>query len=82
MTPTYIIASRAPLIRLPDAHLKFECNVLHSNVDFYFKFDEYSKFKFFLDSPKKNPALREQWMQFVFQGSNGVSQVCLLRNVL
>ncbi len=48
MTSTYIvIASRAPLIRLPDAHLKFECNVLHLNVDFYFKFDEYSKFVFF-----------------------------------
>ncbi len=52
MTPTYIfIASRAPLIRQPDGHLKFECNVLHSNVDFYFKFDEYSKFNFFFDSP-------------------------------
>ncbi len=47
MTPTYIIVSRAPLIRLPDEHLKFECNVLHSNVDLYFKFDEYSKFEFF-----------------------------------
>ncbi len=49
MIPTYIfIASCAPLIRQPDGHLKFECNVLHSNVDFYFKFDEYSKFEFFL----------------------------------
>ncbi len=52
MTPTYIvIASRAPLIRLPVAHLKFERNVLHSNVDFYFKFDEYSKFDFFFWQP-------------------------------
>ncbi len=25
----------------------------------------------------KNPALRKQWMQFVFLGSNEVSQVCL-----
>ncbi len=33
--------------KLPDRHLKFECSVLHSNVDFYFKFDEYSKFVFF-----------------------------------
>ncbi len=32
---------------LRDGHLKFECSVLHSNVDFYFKFDEYSKFEFF-----------------------------------
>ncbi len=30
----------------------------------------------------KNPELREQWMQFVFRGSNGVSQVCLLTNIL
>ncbi len=28
--------------KLPDAHLKFKCNTLHSNVDFYFKFGEYS----------------------------------------
>ncbi len=42
--------SCAPLIRQPVRHLKFECNVLHSNVDFYFKFDEYSKLIFF-DSP-------------------------------
>ncbi len=27
--------------KLPDGHLKFQCSVLHSNVDFYFKFDEY-----------------------------------------
>ncbi len=27
--------------KLPDGHLKFECSVLSSNVDFYFKFDEY-----------------------------------------
>ncbi len=33
--------------KLPDRHLKFECSVLHSNVDFYFKFYEYSKFNFF-----------------------------------
>ncbi len=32
--------------KLPDRHLKFECSVLHSNVDFYFKFAEYSKFYF------------------------------------
>ncbi len=52
MTPTYIfIASCAPLIRQPDGHIKFECNVLHSNVDFYFKFDEYSKFEKKFDSP-------------------------------
>ncbi len=51
---TYIvILSCAPLIRQPDGHLKFECNVLHSNVDFYFKFDEYSIF-FFFDSPTNN----------------------------
>ncbi len=31
--------------KLPDRDLKFECSVLHSNVDFYFKFDEYSKKK-------------------------------------
>ncbi len=37
--------------KLPDAHLKLECNVLHSNVDFYFKFDEYSKFEKKNDSP-------------------------------
>ncbi len=24
---------------LPDGHVQFECSVLHSNVDFYFKFD-------------------------------------------
>ncbi len=29
----------------------------------------------------KNPALHEQWTQFVFRGSNGVSQACLLMNV-
>ncbi len=55
---TYIvILSCAPLIRQPDGHLQFECNVLHSNVDFYFKFDEYSKFVFFsfdIDSPTNN----------------------------
>ncbi len=33
--------------KLPE-HLKFECNILHSN--FYFKFDEYSKFDFFFYS--------------------------------
>ncbi len=45
---TYIIiTSRAPLIKLPDTQLKFKCNFLHSNVDFYFKYAEYSKFKFF-----------------------------------
>ncbi len=54
MTPTYIfIASCAPLIRQPDGHLKFECNVLHSNGDFYFKFDEYSKFEKKIDSPSR-----------------------------
>ncbi len=31
---------------------------------------------------QKKPALRKQWMQFVFRSSNGVSQVCLLTNVL
>ncbi len=30
----------------------------------------------------KNPALCKQWMQFVFPGEQGVSQVCLLMNVL
>ncbi len=39
-----VIASR---VKLTDGHLKFECSDLHSNVDFYFKFDEYSKFYFF-----------------------------------
>ncbi len=34
--------------KLPDRHLKFDCSVLHSNVDFYFKFDEYTKFEFVL----------------------------------
>ncbi len=29
----------------PDRHLKFECSVLHSNVDYYFKF-EYNFFFF------------------------------------
>ncbi len=38
--------------------------------------------KITLFSFPKNPALREQWMQFVFRGSNGDSQVCLLTNVL
>ncbi len=38
--------------------------------------------KITLFSFPKNPALREQWIQFVFRGSNGVSQVCLLTNVL
>ncbi len=33
--------------KLPDGHLKFDCSVLHLNVDFYFKFSEYSKFYFF-----------------------------------
>ncbi len=33
---------------LPDRHLKFECSVLHSNLDFYFKFGKYSKCKFIL----------------------------------
>ncbi len=33
---------------MPDGHLQFECSVLHSNVDFYLKFDECSKFKFVL----------------------------------
>ncbi len=37
--------------KLPDGHLKFECSILRSNVDFYFKFDEYSKLKLFFDSP-------------------------------
>ncbi len=45
-----------PLIRLPDTHLKLECNVLHSNVYFYFKLDEYSKFTFFFDSPNCQPS--------------------------
>ncbi len=49
---TYIfIASRAPLIRLPDAHLKFKCNVLHSNVDFFI-FIRLFEIRFFFDSPK------------------------------
>ncbi len=26
------------IAKLPDGHLKFECSILHSNVDFYFKF--------------------------------------------
>ncbi len=53
MTPTYIfIASRAPLIRLPDAQLKFECNVLHSNVDFFFLIRLIFEIRFFFfDSP-------------------------------
>ncbi len=38
--------------------------------------------KITLFSFPKNPVLHEQWMQFVFRGSNGVSQVCLLTNVL
>ncbi len=45
---TYIvIASCVPHIRLPDAHLKFECSVFAFEWIFYFKFDEYSKFIFF-----------------------------------
>ncbi len=38
------------------------------------------KVKITLFSFPKNPALHEQWMQFVFRGS--FSQVCLLTNVL
>ncbi len=35
MTPNYIfIASRAPLIKLPHAHITFECSALLWNVDF------------------------------------------------
>ncbi len=37
--------------------------------------------KITLFSFPKNPALREQRIQFVFWGSNGVSQVCLLTSV-
>ncbi len=48
MTPRH----RILCAKLPDGHLKFECSVLCSNVDFYFKFYEYSKFK------KKLTALR------------------------
>ncbi len=33
--------------------------------------------KIIMFSFPKNPALREQWMQFVFSSSNRVSQVCL-----
>ncbi len=33
--------------KLLEGDLKIECSVLDSNVDFYFKFDEYSKFDFF-----------------------------------
>ncbi len=40
------------------------------------------KGKITLLSSQKNPVLCEQWMQFVFWGSNGVSQVCLLMDVL
>ncbi len=38
---------RISCAKQPDGHLKLECSILHSNVDFYFKFDEYSKFYFF-----------------------------------
>ncbi len=40
-----------PLIRLPDADLISNATFLHSNEDFYFKFDKYSKFTFLFDSP-------------------------------
>ncbi len=36
MTSTCI--SRVPQIKQPDRHLKFQYNVLHSNVDFYFNY--------------------------------------------
>ncbi len=47
MTPRH----RILCAKLPDGHLKLECSVLHSNVDFfiYFKFEEYSIW--FFDSP-------------------------------
>ncbi len=38
---------RISCAKLPDGHLQFECSILQSNVDFYFKFDKYSKFDFF-----------------------------------
>ncbi len=38
MTPR----QRISCAKLPDEHLKFDCSVLHSNVDFYYKFDECS----------------------------------------
>ncbi len=53
MTPRH----RILCAKLPDGHLKFECSVLCSNVDFYFKFNEYSKKKKKkkIDSPKADP---------------------------
>ncbi len=44
MTPHH----RILCAKLPDGHLIFECSVLHSNVDFFILFDEYSKFIIFL----------------------------------
>ncbi len=34
------------IAKLPDAHLQFKCSIFHSNVDFNFKFDEYSIYFF------------------------------------
>ncbi len=54
MTPNYIfITSRAPQIKLPDRHLKIECNVLHSNVDFILNSTNIQNSIFF-DSPRSN----------------------------
>ncbi len=39
--------NRILFAKLSDGHLKFKCSILHSNVDFYFKFDEDSKLDFF-----------------------------------
>ncbi len=47
--------------KLPDGHLKFECSVLHSNVDFYFKFDEYAKFLFFLTALMSTIVCPQEW---------------------
>ncbi len=63
--------------KLPDGHLKFECSILHSNVEFYFKFDDYSKFNFILtalvcSAPKSKP------QELPVIRKDGYVEVCIL----
>ncbi len=45
------LVNRILCVKPPDGHLKFECSLLHSNVVFYFKFDEYLKCDFLFLQP-------------------------------
>ncbi len=54
---------RISCAKLPGGHLKFECSVLYSNVDFYFKFDEYSKFRFFLTALLRITSIINQYVE-------------------